>query len=204
MSEGQPFLFRWGDDAGVRAWSRAVMPGATIVLHHGADDRWLELDAPERFGAWADHVAERVPSCRSWVSIAELNRWPVERYVRASRLATGHLLRALDHQLAGHLLASAALRARDAGATVAPGLVLDGRAYELHDLLLDVIAAPTVVARDDLGAHLRRRRAAFEAAAPAATPRQRLVRRLAASAIPLEQALPRAIAAAYETVPVPA
>jgi hypothetical protein len=195
----RPFVFRWGDDTGVRSWARAVDAGATVVLHDGADERWLHLDAPERFAAWAGRVAELLPACRSWISVRGLNQWPVERYVGVRNLATGRLLRAFDHQLAGHVLAGEVLGDAAPGSTIEPGLVPDGRAYELHGLLLDVLAAPgDGVPRTAIGEHLRARRAAFEAAEPARTPKQRLVRRLAASAIPLEQALPRAIAAVYD------
>ena len=120
----------------------------------------------------------------------------MRRYARGWRhLATGRLLRALDHQLAGHAMAAAAL---PADATVDVGLVPHGP-YELRQLLVDVLDAPAAgVPRHEIGPHLRARRAAYEQEHPARTPRQRLRRRLTASAIPLELALPRAIAASYE------
>ena len=193
MSEQGAFVFRWGDELGVRSWARAVDARATVVLHDGHDERWQRLDAPERFAEWAAVVAERLPACRSWVSVRGLNRWPVERYVGVRTLATGRLLRALDHQLAAHALAAATLPG-----LVDPGLADDARAYELRALLDDVLAAPARgVARADVGAHLRERKLAFEREHPAITPRQRLLRRLAATAIPLEQALPRALGAIY-------
>lgn len=199
MTENAPFLFRWGDELGVRSWARAVDADATVVLHHGPDDRWLQLDAPERFAAWAAAVAQRLPACRSWISVEGLNRWPLERYVGVRTLATGRLLRSFDHQLAGHVLAASVLRDRSPGSTVVPGVVEDGRAYELSTLLDDVLTAPALdVPRAGVGRHLRSRKAAWEHEHPATTPRQRVVRRLAASAIPLEQALPRALGAIYD------
>lgn len=203
MTENVPFVFRWGDEAGVRSWARAVDATATVVLHEGADDRWLHLDAPERFAKWAKTVADRLPECRTWVSIRGLNRWPLERYVGVRTLATGRLLRAFDHQLAGHVLAAAVLGDARPGATVSVGLVDDDRAYELAALLRDVLDAPARgVPRAGVGDHLRERKRAFESQHPTATPRQRLVRRLAASAIPLEQALPRALGAVYDAARV--
>ena len=204
MTAAAPFVFRWGDELGVRSWARAVGPDATVALHDGADERWLQLDAPERFAEWAGVVAGRLSTCRSWISSTGLNRWPVERYVGVRRLATGRLLRAFDHQLAGHVLAVGVLEERAPGSTVAPGIVDDERAYELGALLEDALAAPTRgIARGDVGGYLRDRKADFDRAHPTTTPRQRVVRRLAGSAIPLDQALPRALAAVYTAAPVP-
>lgn len=200
MSENAPFLFRWDDELGVRSWARAVDGDATVVLHHEADDRWLQLDAPERFADWADTVAARLPACRSWISVQGLNQWPLERYVRARTLATGHLLRALDHQLAGHVLAGLVLQERLPGSSIDPGVVTDDRAYELSSLLEDVLAAPERgVPRRSVATFVRERKQRWEEAHPARTPRQRVIRRLAASAIPLEQALPRALGAIYDS-----
>ena len=166
------------------------------MIEEHPDAGWLRLDAPERFVARARATAAEHPDCRRWRTIDGLNDWPVRAYASGWRnLATGRLLRALDHQLAGHALAAAVL---PAGSEVEVGLVAHGP-YELRQLLLDVLEAPAAgVARTDIGPHLRARRAAYEREHPARTPRQRLRRRLTASAIPLELALPRAIAAAYE------
>ena len=168
-----------------------------IVLDAEPGEQWLRLDAPERFEALASGAAEQHPDEREWRTIEGLNDWPVRRYASGWRqLATGRLLRALDHQLAGHALAAAVL---PAGSTVDVGLVAHGP-YELRQLLVDVLDAPTSgVPRAEIGLHLRSRRQAYEREHPARTPRQRLRRRLTASAIPLELALPRAIAAAYES-----
>lgn len=200
MTENAPFLFRWGDELGVRAWASGVDADATVVLHHGPDDRWLHLDAPELFAEWAAAMADRLPACRSWISVHGLNRWPLERYVGVRTLATGRLLRSFDHQLAGHALAARALHERLPGSRVAAGIVTDDRAYEVSALLDDALAAPAHgVPRAAVGAHLRERKAAWDQLHPTTTPRQRLIRRMAASAIPLEQALPRALGAIYET-----
>jgi hypothetical protein len=136
----------------------------------------------------------------SWVTIDGLNDWPVGAYFSTWRtFATGRLLRTLDHQLAGHVLAAAAIRDRHPGAEVEVGLV-HRDAYELEDLLRDVLAvAGAGVARGDVGPHLRRRRDEHERSAPPRSPRARVRRRLIATAVPLEQALPRALGAVYET-----
>ena len=166
-----------------------------IVLDPEPGEEWLRLDAPERLASVATDAARAHPDERHWRTIEGLNDWPVRRYAAGWRhLATGRLLRALDHQLAGHALAAAVL---PADALVEVGLVEHGP-YELRQLLLDVLEAPALgVPRIEIGPHLRSRRATYERDHPARTPRQRLRRRLTASAIPLELALPRSIAAAY-------
>ena len=175
---------------------------APFVLDATPGASWLRLDAPERFRALAEQRATEHPEVRRWRTIEGLNDWPVRRYATGWRhLATGRLLRALDHQLAGHALAVSVL---PPGSIVDVGLVPHGP-YELRQLLVDVLDAPGAgVARHEIGPHLRARRAAYERHHPARTPRQRLRRRLTASAIPLELALPRAIAAAYESATVSA
>lgn len=167
-----------------------------FVLDAAPGEQWLRLDAPERFQALAAHAAEARPDVRRWRTIEGLNDWPVRRYATGWRhLATGRLLRALDHQLAGHAMATVVL---PAGSSVDVGLVEHGP-YELRQLLVDVLDAPGAgVPRSTIGLHLRERRDTYEREHPARTPRQRLRRRLTASAIPLEMALPRAIAASYE------
>jgi hypothetical protein len=206
MTDSPAIVLQWGDgralDAAVTSVASAGSGRAAIVLHAGADDRWLRLDAPELFADWAAQVAAALPDERRWTTIDGLNDWPVTAYAGNLRgLATGHLLRALDHQLAGHALASAAL---PHGSDVAVGLA-DDDAYELGQLLLDVLAAPRLgVARNAIGPHLRARRQDYVRGHAAVSPRRRLRRRLVASAIPLEQALPRAIAAAYATALEPA
>lgn len=168
-----------------------------FVLDADPGEHWLRLDAPERFVDVATRAAESHPTVRRWRTIEGLNDWPVRRYASGWRhLATGRLLRALDHQLAGHAMACAVL---PPGSTVDVGLVAHGP-YELRQLLVDVLAAPAAgVSRIEIGPHLRACRDAYEREHPARTPRQRLRRRLTASAIPLEMALPRAIAASYGT-----
>jgi hypothetical protein len=201
MGASSPFVFRWGDELGVRSWARAVDAGATVVLHDGPDDRWQKLDAPERFAEWAAVVAGRLPACRSWVTVRGMNRWPVAAFGDVRRLATGRLLRAYDHQLAAHVLVRHTLESVAPGSEVDPGIERDDWAYELGRLLADVLDAPGAgVARSDVGPYLRERKAAFEREHPPISPRHRMSRRLIASAIPLEQALPRALGAVYAAV----
>jgi hypothetical protein len=158
----------------------------------------LKLDAPESFAAWASAVSTRRPDVRSWVTIDDVNRWPVERWLpfasgTKGNLATGRLLRAFDHQLAAHALAAAVLPGETSVG------IADDDDYELAALLRDVLGAPGAgVPRAEIGPYLAGRRAEFVAAHPVRSVRRRIRRRLVASAIPLEKALPRSIAAVYE------
>jgi hypothetical protein len=203
MTEVRPFVFHWGDELGVRSWARAVGPDATVALHEGPDDRWQKLDAPERFADWARLVAERLPACRSWITVRGLNQWPVAAFGDVRRLATGRLLRAFDHQLAAHVLVRQSLEESAPDHVVEPGIERDDWAYEIGQLLVDALAAPAAgVARGDVGPYLRERKTAFDREHPTRSPRHRLSRQLIASAIPLEQALPRALGAIYGRVRV--
>jgi hypothetical protein len=189
-------VLRWGDEAAL-----GLVPSAVerVVLHAGRDDRWLALHAPERFAAWASSVAQRIDHAETWVTIQGLNDWPVQAYVSTWRtFATGRLLRSLDHQLAGHVLASAAIGVAHPEAIVEVDLIRRD-AYELEALLRDVLdAADAGVARGDVGPHLRRRRKEHERTSPPRSTADRVRRRLIATAVPLEQALPRALGAVYE------
>lgn len=200
---------RWGESHLLDAAGRAVESCAArqlepaVVLHVGGDEDWTALDVPDRFAAWAETVATALDGrgCRSWMPLARPNERAVRRHLgRGLRSSTRDLLRALDHGLAAHVLAVTALRRADPAACITLGLGAH-RVYELDQLSSDVVLAPAAgVDRADIGRFLRQRRADHDAAQDAAgpvPPRQLLHRRLARSVIPLEQALPRAIDAAY-------
>ncbi len=188
--------------------ARGVEP--VIVLHHVGlpewlgPDFWVRLEAPIRFGAWATTVADRLGEhCAQVVTLVEPNAVAWRGWITGSvpphRVgAVGDLVRALDHLLAAHVVARAAVRARRPGARVtlktAPLPV-----YELHGLLLDVLVAPALgVGRYDLGPWLGQRRRDWYQVRPPPTFAGAAARHLARNAIPLDQALPRAIAAVYD------
>lgn len=194
-------ILRWGDE---RTLDGLRPPGndvARLTLTAGLDERWQHLDAPERFAEWAALVVGRFSEVHRWITVSEPNGWAVDRYAGGWRwLETRPLLRALDHQLAGHVLATQILRTATTS-TVEVGLPLVAHdAYELHRMLDDIVGArDSDIDRGDIGTFLADRRAQYERDHPARTPRARLRRRIAASVLPLDQALPRAIAAVYET-----
>jgi len=203
-------ILRWGDERALdeHALDDTSLPRESrgpITLHSGFDERWQLLDAPERFAEWAALVVGRFPDTRDWVTTDEPNGWAVERYAGGWRwLETRSLLRALDHQLAAHVLAADVLRrATSSSATVELPLVTHDP-YELSRLLDDILVARDQgIDRGEIGEFLTRQRTEHERAHPARTPLARLRRRIVASVLPLDQALPRAIAAAYETPVVP-
>lgn len=196
------------------AAARGLEP--VVALHHFTEpawlgaDFWLGLDAPELFARWVQVAVKRLQDhCRQWVTVNQPNLYAIQAYLTGAfppgrRLAFGPALRALDHLLAGHVLAAREIRRRQPEAGVATTTYSVG-VYELDQLLVDVLVAPRLgVARAGIGPHLRARRAdwyASSAGAPA-TPAQRLLRRVAATAVPLEQALPRSIAEVYRS-PLP-
>jgi beta-glucosidase/6-phospho-beta-glucosidase/beta-galactosidase len=180
-----------------------------LTLHHFThpvwlgEDFWLSGDAPERFAGWASTaVAALSEHCASWVTINEINVYAMQTYFLGlfppgRVFANGSVVRALDHLLAGHVLAYDAIRARQPHATIATN-TYSFSAYETDRLLLDVLLARrNGVERRGIGAWLTERRRQFLHAEPPHGWREIAVRQLAAAAIPLEAALPRAIAAVY-------
>jgi len=156
--------------AGVGDAGRARGVAPVVVLHHVdkpdwlGDDFWLRLESPARFGAWAAVVADRLGDhCGRVVTFVEPNAVCWQAWITGGlpprRLgAVGDLVRALDHVVAAHVAADAAVRLVRSDADVA----LETRAlplYELDGLLLDVLGARAQgVARYDLRPWLGERR----------------------------------------------
>ena len=182
----------------------------TACLHHFTHpywlgpDFWLRLDSPERFAGWVAAAVERLAGgCRNWLTLNEINGYAVQAYVFGAippgrYLAFGDLVRSLDHLLTAHVLAHAAIHRRQPEAVVST----DNHAsslYELDRMLLDVLVARSEgVARADLREWLAGRRqdqhVALGGHGHADAPLQRAARAL----LPLDQALPRAVAAVYD------
>ena len=182
----------------------------TVCLHHFTHpywlgpDFWLRLDSPERFAGWVATAVERLAGgCRNWLTLNEINGYAVQAYVFGAippgrYLALGDLVRSLDHMLTAHVLAHAAIHRRQPEAVVST----DNHAsslYELDRMLLDVLVARSEgVARADLREWLAGRRqdqhVALGGQGHADAPLQRAARAI----LPLDQALPRAVAAVYD------
>ncbi|MFN2608043.1 MAG: family 1 glycosylhydrolase [Acidimicrobiales bacterium] len=187
---------------------RGMLP--VVALHHFAHPAWLgpgfwlRLESPARFARWATVVAERLGRrCRHWITLNEPNAlaalaWVTGAFPPGRIGAPGDLVRALDHTLAAHVLAHAAVHRHrpDAMASLTTHAT---SVYELDRLLVDVLAARSRgVLRADLGDWLRGRRNDWYGGLPRPRPLEALVRRVVATAVPLEQALPRAVAAVYD------
>lgn len=195
----------WGDGA---ALERAVAADqelsdrgldAVVALDAGAGGSWLGLDSPRRFEAWAREVVARLPRARTWIPLVRPNLNARRAHLTWRRPSTRALLRTLDHQLAAHVLATDVIHRSRPGASVVCNLATE-MVYELDGLLLDVLVAPAAgIARPEIGDFLRERRSIhYRSPDSRGHPRATaLIRRLARSFIPLEQALPTAIAAVY-------
>src|SRR5207237_6531674 len=158
-------------------------------------------EAPQRVSAWVALVAGRLAErCRQWVTLNELNVLALQSYLTGvfppgRRAATGATVRALDHLLAAHVLAYGAVRTHRPDAVIATNTFCLS-VYELDRLLTDVLLAPSKnIGRHDLGPWLEDRRAEHYAALGRPSALERALRRLGAASVPLDKALPRAVAA---------
>lgn len=181
----------------------------TVCLHHFTHphwlgpDFWLRLRCPERFASWVAVAVDRLAGgCANWLTLNEINGYAVQAYVFGALppgriLAFGHLVRCLDHMLAAHVLAYAAIHRRQPDAVVST----DNHAsslYELDRMLLDVLTARSSgVSRTELREWLAARRAEHYAAL-GGTWADSALRVTTASIVPLDQALPRALGAVDE------
>jgi beta-glucosidase len=188
--------------------ARGLRP--TVCLHHFTHPHWLGqgfwlgLSSPERFAAWVGAAVDRLGDrCDRWLTINEMNGYAVQAYVLRAHppgrfLAFGDLVRSVDHMLAAHVLAYAAVHRRQPQAVVST----DNHAsslYELDRMLLDVLLARSVdVDRQDLRDWLAARRSEHYGVL-GGTLGDRALRAVTASILPLDQALPRALGAVYES-----
>jgi beta-glucosidase len=180
-----------------------------VTLHHFTTpawlgpDPWLAPDSPERFADWSRRVVGHLgPRCRRWVTVNELNVYALSSYLSGAfppgrRGAVAPFVRSLDHLLAAHVLAYDTIKAGTPDATVATNNFCFS-IYELDRLLTDVLLARrNGVGRADLGHWLDGRRRAFHGSVGQVGWREVALRRVTAAILPLERALPRAVAAIY-------
>ena len=180
-----------------------------VALHHFTHPHWLGPDpwldgySPDRFARWARTAVERLRDhCRHWLTINEINAVAFQTYFTAAlppgRLGhTGDAVRATGHLLAAHVLAYRAIHERQPEAVVSTNNH-SLSVYELDRLLLDVLVARSRgVARHEVHDWLSERRRAYHSALPTSSRVERLMRAVAASILPLDQALPRAVSDVY-------
>ena len=203
------------DDAAIDRYSlildachqRGLLP--VVSLHHFTHpawlgpDFWLTPDAPERFAAWVDAVVERLAGrCHHWITLNEMNVYALQTYLTGEfppgrHLSIRRVVRTLDHMLAAHVAAYDVIKARQPQATVTTNNYCFS-IYELDRLLIDVLLGRgEAVTRHDLGPWLAGRRATYHASVRPPSAVERFLRRRARSALPLDKALPRAVAAVY-------
>lgn len=182
-----------------------------VTLHHFThpwwlgDDFWLRPESPEVFAGWASAAVARLgPHCTAWVTINELNILVVNTWVMAyfppGRTGDWRACRtAIDHMLAAHVLAYAAVKAAQPASVVATNNY-SLSAYEIDRMLTDVLVARRHgVARDDLAAWTAARRQGWRARTgerPSATALERPLRAAVARVLPVA-GLRRAVDAVY-------
>jgi beta-glucosidase/6-phospho-beta-glucosidase/beta-galactosidase len=183
-----------------------------VTLQHFTHPAWLGVDfwlrpgAPERFRRWVELAAERFSGrCRHWITLNEPNALAIQSYVTGEfppghRLRPGQAVRALDNMLAAHVLAYEALHQRQPQAVVSTNTFALSL-YEVDRLLLDLLSARADgVSRDHLRPWLSERRARFYASTlPSVGLAERAARRWSSSAVGLDQAFPRSVAAVYDS-----
>jgi beta-glucosidase len=183
-----------------------------VTLHHFAhpawlgEDFWLQVDSPERFARHVETVAGALHDrCGRWITLNEINVLPVQSYLEANyppgrRFDTAGATRCLDHMLAAHVLAYEAVKRRQPDSVVTTNNS-SSSVYELDRLLVDLLLARSHgISRNGLRPWLVGRRRAYEQLVdPPGRPSllERLLRRVLAGVIPLEQAFPRAVATIY-------
>ncbi|HEX7168366.1 MAG TPA: family 1 glycosylhydrolase [Acidimicrobiales bacterium] len=178
-----------------------------VTLHHFThpewlgEDFWLSLGSPERFSRWAALAVDAFgDACADWVTVNEPNVLALQSYVTGffppgRRGATGHAIRALDNLLAAHALAYAVIRGAQPHASISVNTYAF-TAYEIDRVLVDLLLATSRgIGRRGLHDHLEAQRADWHRRFPSRTVAERVLRHATKSAIPLEQAFPRALAA---------
>ncbi len=182
----------------------------TVCLHHFTHPHWLGpnfwlgLGSPERFAAWVGAAVDRLAGgCQNWLTLNEVNGYAVQAYVLGTlppgrRLAYGDLVRSLDHLLTAHVLAHAAIHRRQPAAVVSTDNH-SSSLYELDRMLIDVLLARSEgVSRSGLRDWLAGRREEQHTALGGTGRADAPIQRLTRSILPLDQALPRAVAAVYD------
>jgi beta-glucosidase len=188
---------------------RGLLP--LVTLHHFThpawlgEEFWLTRDAPERFAGWVTTAVARLAEvCRDWVTINEINvlaltTWVLGAMPPGHRLHTGKAVRAIDNLLAGHVLAYGAIKALQPDSAASTNNY-SMAVYEIDRMLLDLLAARRAgVSRHDVGAWLAERKTEYYDVIRPRLVRDRLMRRVSRSAIPLGGATPRTIAAVYDS-----
>lgn len=159
-----------------------------VTLHHFTHPFWLGLDfwlepgAPERFADWAALVVSRLGEhCQHWLTINEPNILALGSYLLGlfppGRRDLRAAVLALDHLLAGHLLATERIRRAQPDAFVTLNTVA-ASAWEADRLVFDLLLAPQQgLERSELPEWLAASREAWDRRVPSPDPLDRVLRR---------------------------
>lgn len=182
-----------------------------VTLHHFThpawlgEDFWLDLASPQRYAEWASVAVARLQDhCRAWITINEPNVLALQTWVTGifppGRLASiPSTIRATDHLLTGHVLAYAAIKELqpDSVVSINPYSL---SIYELDRLQTDLLSARAHgIGRNDVHDWLVERRDVVTQAIPHRGRGEKALRWFAGQSLPLDLALPRTLAAVYQS-----
>ncbi|MHB8458184.1 MAG: family 1 glycosylhydrolase, partial [Acidimicrobiales bacterium] len=164
--------------------ARGMEPFVTLChFTHPAwlgSDFWCNPESPERFARYASEVTRRLGHlCTTWVTLNEINILALMSFFLGSfppggRLDVRRTLAAADHLLAAHVLAYGEIRKAWPEAVVGTNNC-SLSVYELDRIGTDLLLARSRgVPREDIGRHLRERRARWYAAVGGTRQRPRL------------------------------
>jgi beta-glucosidase/6-phospho-beta-glucosidase/beta-galactosidase len=167
-----------------------------VTLHHFThpawlgDEFWLDAESPDRF---AHHVARVLPvlapRCATWITINEPNILALMGWVEGAcppgrRMAFTEAFAVLDHLLTAHVLAHRAIHDVQPEAMVTVN-TSSSSLYEHDRLWTDLLTARHAgVDREDIDPWVDERRRAHDAAFPAESAGEVVLRRLFAWASP--------------------
>ena len=182
-----------------------------VTLHHFThpewlgENFWLDLDSPQRYAEWASVAVGRLQAhCREWITINEPNVLALQTWITGI-FPPGKLgsipscIRATDHLLTGHVLAYGIIKALQPDSIVSLN-PYSLSIYELDRLQTDLLSARTHgIGRNDVHDWLVSRRDEVTKAIPHQGGGERALRWFAGQTLPLDLALPRALAAVYDS-----
>ncbi len=164
-----------------------------MTLHHFThpawlgEDFWLRPDSPRRFRGWAEVMVDALgSSVRHWVTINEINvlaigSWLLGMFPPGRPFSVGDAAVAVDNLVAAHVAGYEVIHRERPDATVTTNNSCLS-VYELDRMLTDLVLAPGAgVDPADLDQWITERRRRHDAAFPARTGAERLLRKLAAT-----------------------
>lgn len=169
------------------------------------EEFWLDLDSPQRFAEWVSVAVGRLQGqCREWITINEpnvlaLQTWMTGIFPPGKLASIPSMIRATDHLLCAHVLGYAEVKKLQPNSIVSIN-PYSLSVYELDRLQTDLLSARAHgVGRNEVHDWLVARRDDVTNALPHQGRRESGLRWFAGQSLPLDLALPRSLAAVYES-----